>query len=810
MKTSPRRNPREVYVLKKTDCARRIFAGIFVTLSTLFLAGCVGLSTSKPPSKVIIPGSQTYSISGTISPASVGSGASVALSGPTQATTKADSSGKFSFNDLVDGAYTLSVSKSGIRVNPSSQPVTVSGASVAQIAFSASVPTFSISGTISPAAAGSGAIVTISGGVNGSTTADGSGNYTFSNLDPGSYTVSPSKTGATFSPASQAVTVSSANVQVNFSGTVQTPTYGISGTISPVALGSGATVTLSGAANAVIVSNSSGTFTFGGLSNGSYTVSIAKSGVNMSPTSQQVTVSNANVSQVNFSASLPPTYSISGTISPTPAGSGATVTLSGSANASTISNGAGNYSFSGLSNGSYTVSVSKSGVNLSPGSQGVTVSNANVTQVNFSAIIPTFTVSGTISPASSGSGTTVTISGGVNASTTADSSGNYSFTNVFAGSYTLTPSKTGFGFNPSARNVNVNTNVSGISFTAQAAGQHSGPIVINGQNGTVIQGLSITSTTGDCVTITNSTNITIENSEIGPCAGNGIKIIGGDGISIYDSYIHPETQAVGCCDTNDGIFANGGTQHLTIQGNVIAYGETNIEVSGGNMVSVVGNFLLNPRGPSSRGQNFQCWNNCSSVTVQNNYALSSQNTALYLYPENALDSINFGRSSGFVVQGNFISGGHSSSGCGIMADTFANNGQILNNRLLNTGQCGIGLTDGSHIADGNMVYNTNPVNRGGNTAMYAAHYGKSSSCGPMTITNNIADEIKQDGSHSGWWTDGTCGPVNLTTDTLNVPADPMLTPTSTVFAPPLIPPQPKNCVAVSPYSTQSSMSTCVP
>ena len=467
MKTSPRRNPREVYVLKKTDCARRIFAGFILALTTLFLAGCAGFSTSKAPSKVVIPGPPTYTISGTINPASVGSGASVTLTGAAQATTKADSSGRFTFNNLVDGAYRLSVSKSGVHVSPSSQPVTVSGANVAQIAFSASVPTFSLSGTISPAAAGSGATVTISGGVNGSTTADSSGNYTFANLDAGSYTVSPSKPGATFSPASQAVTISSANVgQVNFNGTVQTPTYAISGTISPASAGSGATVTLSGDANAVIVSNSSGNFIFGGLSNGSYTVSVAKSGVNMSPSSQQVTVSSANVSQVNFSASLPPTFSISGTISPTPAGSGATVTLSGAANASILSNGAGNYSFSGLSNGSYTVSVSKSGVNLSPGSQGVTINNANVTQVNFSATVPTFTISGTISPASSGSGATVTLGGAASATTTANASGSYSFNSVSDGSYTVTASKSGLNFTPATQNVTVQgANVS-INFTA--------------------------------------------------------------------------------------------------------------------------------------------------------------------------------------------------------------------------------------------------------------------------------------------------------------------------------------------------------
>jgi hypothetical protein len=512
MKTSPRRNPREVYVLKN-NCARRIFAGIVVTLSTLFLAGCAGFSSSKSPSKVILP---TYAISGSISPASAGSGASVTLSGAAQATTKADSSGTFSFKGLLDGAYGLTVSKSGTHVNPSSQPVTISGADVGPIVFSASIPTFSISGTISPAAAGSGATVTITGGVNGSTTADSSGNYTFANLDAGSYTVSASKTGATFSPASQAVTVTSANVaQVNFNGTVQTPTFSISGTISPASVGSGATVTLSGAANAVIVSNSSGNFTFGGLSNGSYTVGVAKSGVNMSPSSQQVTVSSANVSQVNFSASLPPTYSISGAISPASAGSGATVTLSGAANVSTISNGAGNYSFSGLSNGSYTVGVSKNGVNVAPGSQAVTVSNANVTQVNFSATVPTFTISGTISPAASGSGATITLGGAASATTTANASGNYSFNSLSDGSYTLTASKSGLNFNPATQNVTVQgANVS-VNFTAAS----SQLATISGTISPATSGRGATVTLGGAASATTTADASGNFSFVGLSAG---------------------------------------------------------------------------------------------------------------------------------------------------------------------------------------------------------------------------------------------------------------------------------------------------
>jgi hypothetical protein len=76
-------------------------------------------------------------------------------------------------------------------------------------------PTWAISGTIN---GGSGATVTLSGSASATVTADGSGNYSFTGLANGPYTVTPSKTGFTVSPASQPVTIISANVNgVNFS-----------------------------------------------------------------------------------------------------------------------------------------------------------------------------------------------------------------------------------------------------------------------------------------------------------------------------------------------------------------------------------------------------------------------------------------------------------------------------------------------------------------------------------------------------------------------------------------------------------------
>src|SRR5206468_5043255 len=103
-------------------------------------------------------------------------------------------------------------------------------------------PTYSISGTISPAAGGNGATVTLSGTASATTTANSSGAYSFTGLANGTYTITPSRTGYTFSPRSATVTISGANI-TSGADFAATSTYSISGTISPTAGGSGATVT---------------------------------------------------------------------------------------------------------------------------------------------------------------------------------------------------------------------------------------------------------------------------------------------------------------------------------------------------------------------------------------------------------------------------------------------------------------------------------------------------------------------------------------------------------------------------------------
>jgi hypothetical protein len=165
----------------------------------------------------------THSISGTISPAASGSGATVTLSGAASASTTANSSGNYTLKGLTNGNYAVTPSRTGYTFSPTTQSATVNGANVTGLNFTGTaVQTFSISGTISPAAGGSGATVTLSGAASASTTANSSGNYTFTGLANGAYTATPSKAGYTFTPVNRSVTINGANVSaVNFTATPQ-------------------------------------------------------------------------------------------------------------------------------------------------------------------------------------------------------------------------------------------------------------------------------------------------------------------------------------------------------------------------------------------------------------------------------------------------------------------------------------------------------------------------------------------------------------------------------------------------------------
>jgi hypothetical protein len=332
---------------------------------------------------VFTAGSGVFSASGNISPAASGTGTTVTLTGTRSATATSDANGNYTFSGLSNGAYKVTPSKTGATFNPQNLSFTVNGSNITALDFAVTVQTGSVSGTISPVSGGSGATVTLSGPTNATVTADSNGNYTFSSLAYGSYNVTPSKTGFMFTPTLQPVTVNTPSMTgINFTAVAQTGS--ISGTISPASGGSGATLTLSGPTNATVTADSNGNYTFSSLVNGSYNVTPSKVGFTFTPMSQPVTLNSPSVTGINFTV-VAQTRSISGTVTPVTGGSGATMTLSGSAAATTTTNSSGAYSFNGLNNGTYTITPSNSGYTFTPTTQTVTVSNASLANVNFTA-----------------------------------------------------------------------------------------------------------------------------------------------------------------------------------------------------------------------------------------------------------------------------------------------------------------------------------------------------------------------------------------------------------------------------------------
>jgi PKD repeat protein len=119
---------------------------------------------------------------------------------------------------LVAGSYTIGAMKAGYTIAGGfTNPVTV-GPNASAINFTGTQTTYSIGGTVTEAGVGLPGVV-VSDGTRSATT-DSLGNYSIVAVPDGMYTLTPSKPGYTFAPATLGVAVSGANLAgKNFAGT---------------------------------------------------------------------------------------------------------------------------------------------------------------------------------------------------------------------------------------------------------------------------------------------------------------------------------------------------------------------------------------------------------------------------------------------------------------------------------------------------------------------------------------------------------------------------------------------------------------
>ena len=284
---------------------------------------------------------------------------------------------------------------------------------------------------------------------NPSTAADGS--YTGSVNYGWSGTVTPQKSGYTFSPSSVPYTNVSSNQTQNYTGTVQA--LSISGYVRT----SGGTG-ISGVVMSGLTGNPStaadGSYTATVDYGWSGTVTPTKSGYTFSPSSQSHSNVFSNQTQ-NYTGTVQ-ALSISGYLR-TSGGTGISgVVMSGlSGNPSTSADGSYtgtvDYGWSG------TLTPQKSGYTFSPSSTPYSNVSSNQTQ-NYTGTVQALSISGYVRT-SGGSGISGVVMSGLtgNPSTAAD--GSYTATVDYSWSGTVTPTKSGYTFSPSSQSYsNVSSN----------------------------------------------------------------------------------------------------------------------------------------------------------------------------------------------------------------------------------------------------------------------------------------------------------------------------------------------------------------
>jgi hypothetical protein len=310
--------------------------------------------------------------------------------------------------------------------------------------------------------------VTVTAGMSNAVT-DASGTYLISNLPVDTYQVTPSLACYHFTPGSQPVTIGQTNGVANFVAAADS--YTISGRLTNGTVGiSGATICAGGRTT---VSDSNGNYVFSNFCGGTSQIVPSLAGYCFQSNSLTVTVTG-DTNGLNFSGTpSPQAFSISGRVFD-PTGQGLPgVAVVGAGAGCNISDTNGYYVISCVPASEadgYVLSAVSSSYKFSPSQTNVIVNSSqpNVTNVNFYAIAPEYTISGHVFDSTNGTGVSaarilVSSLGTIRA----DSSGFYSFS-VPASTLTLTPSPVSSyaSFVPTSRTVTVPPALMNVDFLA--------------------------------------------------------------------------------------------------------------------------------------------------------------------------------------------------------------------------------------------------------------------------------------------------------------------------------------------------------
>jgi hypothetical protein len=171
-----------------------------------------------PPVKLLDILQPTYNLSGLVrtSGGTGISGVTMSLTGLKSETKPTSSGGDYGFS-VTNGDYAVTPNKTGCTFIPISRPVSVAGSEVPGQDFTGSCGSV-ISGrvTSSKGIPVAGATITLSGAKSSATNTDSNGDYSFTELANGTYTVKVNKSGYYFSVSSKTLSIVGSNLTQDF------------------------------------------------------------------------------------------------------------------------------------------------------------------------------------------------------------------------------------------------------------------------------------------------------------------------------------------------------------------------------------------------------------------------------------------------------------------------------------------------------------------------------------------------------------------------------------------------------------------
>ncbi|MEI7832864.1 MAG: carboxypeptidase regulatory-like domain-containing protein [bacterium] len=376
-------------------------------------------------------------------------------------STTTDYDGNYVLEDVAVGNYTIVPSLDYYTFSPENINLDVVDGEVLNQNFEA-FRTFAFSGWVTLDGSGLEGVTISDESQSYSATTDADGYYEINEVQPGSYTFTPSLEGYTFDPKDITVELKDSDMtDQNFEAYQG---YAISGQVTFEGAGLEGVTVADDSGTYSTTTDAEGYYTLAGLPQEGYTIVPTLDGYSFSPENLYVELWDGDVSDQNFEALK--NFSVSGQItfdgSPL-----ADVTVSDdSGSASTTTDADGNYTLANVAQGTRTIVPSLDGYGFNPDSVVLEITDSDIADQNFEGFLA-YNVSGRVVYNGSGLANVLVTDDSNTYRAYTDFIGNYTIEKVPVGSYTFTPSRTRYSFAPFNVTVNVvDSDISGKNFTA--------------------------------------------------------------------------------------------------------------------------------------------------------------------------------------------------------------------------------------------------------------------------------------------------------------------------------------------------------